>query len=85
MLMEYGRKSTKTSKTAYVFNMFAQSSCFYRLFDCANAQTVKKHLTNEEKYGIIIKLSRRDTKNLEKNSLFLYGKQNHIEKEFEKS
>lgn len=64
--------------------MFAQSSCFYRLFDCANAQTVKKHLTNEEKYGIIIKLSRRDAKNLEKNSLFLYGKQNHIEKEFEK-
>ena len=44
----------------------------------------KKRLTNEEKYGIIIKLSRRDAKNLEKNSLFLYGKQNHIEKEFEK-
>lgn len=49
-------------------------------------KTQKKCLTNEEKYGIIIKqLSRRDAKNLEKNSLFLYGKQNHIEKEFEKS
>lgn len=52
---------------------------------CADIQTAEKCLTNEEKYGIIIKLSRRDAKNLEKNSLFLYGKQNHIEKEFEKS
>jgi len=65
--------------------MFAQSSYFYRLLYCANVQTAKKRLTNEEKYGIIIKLSRRDAKNLEKNSLFLYGKQNYIEKEFEKS
>ena len=56
------------------------------MLDCTNAQTVKKCLTNEEKYGIIIKLSRRDAKNLEKNSLFLSKwETNHIEKEFEKS
>lgn len=69
-----------------MFDVFAQVRRANKMASCADIQTAEKCLTNEEKYGIIIKLSRRDAKNLEKNSLFLSKREtNHIEKEFEKS
>lgn len=53
-----------------MFDIFAQVEEENKAVSCADIQTAEKCLTNEEKYGIIIKLSRRDAKNLEKNSLF---------------